>query len=322
MNANAEISHWWKLLPALPCSRDTQEYHALRRVWGDHTIAAARSFYRWGTEDNVTPALFQSWCIFDDPDVFRPLLEAAGLEVAGLESARWAYACEEEVLPGQNITTAGKFVIPDIVLHFQDEAGAGVVAFEVKKPGKTIERRDVEKLGAYVDLPSIAKFERRAGCFIVSERCRTRACALAQGYPVITWEDLLRMQQDALDASLQNSEERSLAGAWLERNFSRCGVGYSVAPVSSGKEPSIYGTADAYACISDMPVSESLKRFLKGSECVEAAYRGDRADPPLDWLQDEISVETLRLRKLQSTRDRRIRRWSPDWNLSLETPAP
>jgi hypothetical protein len=186
---------WWNVVPALPAGPSDQAYYALRRVWGDHTIAGARSFDRWGSEDNITPALFQNWAMFADPNAIAPLVQAAGGSVGTMTRARWAYACEEMLDASLRTGHARGFVIPDIVLHFEDEQGIGLVAFEVKKPGIATAAADGYKLATYRDLPSMRKIGRRYGCLLVSERVAERSAAAVGGAsPVLIWEQLAQMQ--------------------------------------------------------------------------------------------------------------------------------
>src|SRR5689334_19786389 len=94
-STSGEIAIWWHGIPALPADKYDQSYYALRRVWGDHTIFGARSFYRLGSEDHVTPALFQNWTLFPDLSWVAPLVRACGGQAGTVREVRWAYACEE-----------------------------------------------------------------------------------------------------------------------------------------------------------------------------------------------------------------------------------
>ena len=77
-NRPSEADQWWQVMPALPVSPETQHHAALRRIWADHTIntrAKGRGYYHWGTEDHITPALFQIWAIFNNPQALCTLLK-------------------------------------------------------------------------------------------------------------------------------------------------------------------------------------------------------------------------------------------------------
>ena len=77
-------------------------------------------------------------------------------------------------------------------------------------------------------------------------------------------------------------------------------------------------TEAGYAEIRRFKLPTSVERFLLGSECVEAAASGLDPAPPYAWLSGEPSAEDVRRRKLQSTAERRIIRWQPQWNLKQE----
>ena len=132
--------HWWTVVPALPEGPHTQEAHALRWVWFDHTMNTfetaadgslrprARGFYTEGTEDHLTPTVFQTWAALGAPQAWLPqLLELFGLAPAGqVEAARWCYFFEE-------YTPVRMRPIADIVLAWRDEAGEAVLVIEAKR---------------------------------------------------------------------------------------------------------------------------------------------------------------------------------------------
>ena len=76
MSKTREIQVWWHGVAALPTDREDHAYHALRRVWGDHTMASGRGFYRIGSEDHIAPALFQNWAQFPDMSWVATLVDA------------------------------------------------------------------------------------------------------------------------------------------------------------------------------------------------------------------------------------------------------
>ena len=314
MNKAPEADTWWKVIPALPASARDHDYYALRRVWGDHTITGARSFYRTGSEDNITPALFQTWSIFSDPMTFAPLIRAAGGNVGRISRVRWAYACEE--LIGADTK---KFVIPDIMLAFEDDDGPGVVAFEVKKPGVVVTAKDAEKLQRYLSLPSMERYERTYGCFLIGEFSIAKSRSnFDRDWPILTWGDLAELQSLAVDTEPVTADLRSLVKQWIARAYARCGtlpIDFDPPPAQASFE---YGTEESYRAIDAQSTSDRMKRFLKGSECVEQAFRGKEPNPPLPWLSAEPSVHDVRSRKQQSTPDRRVCRWSFNWTPSLE----
>lgn len=323
MPTTSEIRVWWHGLAALPSDRSDHAYYALRRVWGDHTMSGNRGFYRVGCEDHVTSALFQNWALFPDANWAAALVHAAGGTVGSIKRVRWAYECNEYLDVRLQPFHRRGFIIPDIMLVYEDEKGLGLVAFEVKKPGKATNASDARKLSSYVDLPSARHIARRYGCIVVSDHLAGRSHdACGKKWPVITWETLRDLQLAAARAmSLPIATNMQVAG-WLERHFAYYGVRSESqrAPASMGMA---YGTADAYRQIDAIEIPGSVRRFLKGSECVEAVRNNLQPDPPASWLTDEPTAESIRYRaerkcSWQTTEDRMICRWSLDWRRSRE----
>jgi hypothetical protein len=66
-----------------------------------------------------------------------------------------------------------------------------------------------------------------------------------------------------------------------------------------------------------------MRLFLKGSECVEAIWRGEQPEPPLAWLPDEPTEIEIRSKKWQQTTARRLCRWDLDnWSNQREDSWP
>jgi len=216
MTSRREIDLWWHGIAALPSGRHDHAYYALRRVWGDHTMAGARGFYRIGTEDNITLALFQNWALFPDTRWVPALVQAAGGTTGRVARVRWAYACEEELDTRLQPYHKREFVVPDIVLAYEDQDGLGLLTFEVKVPGKATEQQDGRKLKTYVDLPSTRKIPRRYGCVLVSE-AKAEASRQACGgeWPTLTWEQLGTLQIESALAMDIPSEIREQVADWL-----------------------------------------------------------------------------------------------------------
>ena len=191
----------------LPADQHDHAYHALRRVWGDHTMSSARGFYRTGTEDHITSTLFHQWALFPEPNWVAALVGTIGGEAGTVQRVRWAYECNETLDASLRPFHGRDFIIPDIILCYEDEAGPAIVACEVKKPGKAAKLSDARKLESYVNLASVRRFTRRYCCFIVSEQCaeKTRQ-ASSKRFPVLTWERLRELQvQSALNVGLPAS---------------------------------------------------------------------------------------------------------------------
>jgi hypothetical protein len=324
MSQPREIKVWWHGIPALPAGPQDHAYHALRRVWGDHTMAGNRGFYRVGSEDHITSALFQNWALFPDVSWAQSLLGAAGGTVGTVTRVQWAYECNERLDARLRPFHKSHFIIPDIMLVYEDENGLGLVAFEVKKPGKAAEQSDARKLMSYIDLPSTSRISRRYGCFLVSQGAvqQTRATCAGRPWLVLTWEQLEQLQQSAVDNVDLPEEIRAEVRSWIARHFSYFGIG-----AVSAKPPkpagSTYGTAEGYRKIGALDIPGSVRRFLKGSECVEAVRNGLVPDPVFPWLVKEPTVDQIReryrhQRAWQTSEDRYLCRWDFTWESSQE----
>lgn len=313
------FQYWWQCIPALPADRTEQAYHALRRVWGDHTIAGNRSFYRGGTEDHITPALFQSFSIFGELRWVNSLVEAIGGTVGNVTRVRWAYACEELLDAKLQPRHKRNFIIPDIVMMFEDEDGPGLVAFEVKKPGAATTAADGVKLSTYTDLPSMRSIERRYGCLLVNDQVAEKSRAATDSvWPVFSWEQLGRLQLNTVDDLVVSSTDKDRIRNWLARHLFRSGI--SVAeptdiPLPFGDE---LGSAPSYRRIDELELPGRVARFLKGSECVEASWAGATPDAPMTWLLEEPDVDKIGQNKFQKTEDRRVCRWTFEWTPARE----
>ncbi|MEY8118447.1 hypothetical protein AB9F26_09295 [Falsihalocynthiibacter sp. BN13B15] len=315
-----EAQFWWQVTPVLPPSKTSRDYHILRRLWGDHTMNTARGgrgYYHWGTEDNMTPGLFQIWSMF--PGAMRPLIEATGMRVVGeITFITWAYACEEAVERGHHPGVNGRFLIPDIVIYFEDGDGPGIVSFEVKRPGVKPVEKDADKLRAYTMLRSMDRYIRRKAIFLLSDDMTEVAKNIAPDLPAVTWENMMRMQ--IAGANTLSEQDAKHVGPWISRAYSRYGIGDLPAPLPAS--PAGYGSALSIAAISNKMQSEQARNFVWGSEIVEAFLSGRDVEPPTDWMKDALSREAMSAAHLQKTRDRRINRWHPDWQIAYERALP
>src|SRR5262249_43863881 len=141
-------------------------------------------------------------------------------------------------------------------------------------------------------------------------------------WPVLTWEKLAQLQLAAVRSLPLAPDLVALVARWIGRSFTRYGipVGESgTLPLPIGRQ---YGTEEGYSHIDPRSGPDRVARFLKGSECVEAVLRGERPAPPLAWLRAEPTVAEIRLRRLQTTEDRRVCRWGFDWSVSRERSWP
>lgn len=316
MSSVREIEVWWHGLPALPADRQEHSYYALRRVWGDHTMAGVRGFYRLGCEDHTTASLFHTWAIFPDVAWVAKLVRAAGGVAGKVSRARWAYECNEFLDAKLRPYHKRDFIIPDIMMMFEDEYGEGLLAFEVKRPGKAADPQDARKIASYIDLPSTRKIVRRYGCILVSERMAERSrIACNSEWHVITWELVRDLQIETARNMPIAAQNRDLVAKWIARHFARYGVGVYAAP---SPVDTVYGSMDGYRALDALNLSQKISCFLKGSEGLEALWAGRIPDPPLDWLSGEPAAQWIRQHQPQSNADRMVCRWHFDWHLQKE----
>lgn len=317
-----EIDVWWHGIAALPASRDDHNYHVLRRVWGDHTMSGNRGFYRVGAEDHITASLFQTWAALSEPEWVETIIAHVGGVLKGrVKRVRWAYECNEFLDAKLQPFHKRNFIIPDIMLIYEDEGGTGLIAFEAKKPGKAVDLSDSRKLLSYTDLPSTRNIERRYGCVLVSDEMVTKSNRACEGrWPILSWERLMHLQmQEAEKMELPRSTIEKIVTA-IRRHFSRYGVG-SQFEMRVGD----YDIKQQYDEIDALAAPDCVRRFLKGSECLEAVWSGYRPAPPLAWLASEPSALQIRQRShqgggWQTNADRMVCRWSFDWEPICEHP--
>lgn len=316
-------SFWWTCLPALPPSNLTQSYRALRRLWHDHTmntfrqrsdglwLVNGRGYYTEGTEDNLTPALFETFSMLPVAEWVPQLIERAGARVAGsVTRARWSYAFEEP-------DADRSFRIADIVLTWEDAEGAAVLVIEAKRPGTMPGEKDLPEAAPYLRMPALRHFHRRFYCLLVGSRQRAAVQNLtAQTGSILTWDDLLDIQLTASRGIENSSELSKLVGDAIAWNYSRYGIG------QSGQASTVPGSATGQVCeykrIQRLGASPTTTQFLLGIECCAAAHRGSMPEPPFDYLRGEpTSLEVYLNGKKhgpghQTTADRRIAHWHLD----------
>lgn len=320
--------HWWTVVPALPEGRDTQEAHALRRVWFDHTMntfkeapdgslqPGARGFYTEGTEDHLTPAVFQTWAALGTPQAWLPrLLELFGLAPAGqVEAARWCYFFEE-------YTADGKRPIADIVLAWRDEAGEAVLVIEAKRRGTQLASKDLTDLGRYLRMPSIAAVARRHLGLLVDEAdLPTVRLRLLNAWPLTSWQALIGAQIDAaqhLEGSMAVARE---VARLITLHAAHQGVGRPPGPMPLALTQA-EGTPESYAAITAAAEAPpAIIRFLLGSEAALALRAGRRPAAPLRWLDDVPAADEIWHRSRtspagkQTTAERQVARWRLNWS--------
>jgi hypothetical protein len=318
-NKPSRIAVWWHGIAALPGDRQDHSYYVLRRVWGDHTMAGARGFYNTASEDHLTLALFQIWTVIPDTRWVAELITAAGGNAGTVTAVRWAYACEEKLDARLRPFHKRAFVIPDIMLTWTDEHGEGLLVFEVKRPHTIVKTEDDRKLRTYIDLPSTRGIGRRYGCLLVGEKSAEQSVRACSGsWPVLTWESLGKLQMQSVDRLQASIAAKQLTAAWIVRHYERYGI--ELGDMARRPEPmgDAYGTGRSYSVIDCIAASDNVKRFLKGSECVEAVWQGEQPTAPMAWLSEEPSAERLAKQKLQATSDRTVCRWRFDWSVRKE----
>ena len=138
---------------------------------------------------------------------------------------------------------------------------------------------------------------------------------------MLTWEQLRELQMKAAREMSLPPASADVVSGWIGRHFARYGIGAMDAPPKAAG--AIHGTEQSYREIDALPIPESVRRFLKGSECVEAVWEGRQPDLVLPWLADEPTAEIIRergrqKRGWQTNEDRMICRWSFGWDQARE----
>src|SRR5665213_2039783 len=95
--------HWWTCVPALPSSRDSRWYWALRQSWFDHTTthsfrdtagdkAKVPAFFYEKHENHIAASIFQTWAaLLPSTDWVPSLLNFLGSPVWGrVNRVAWA----------------------------------------------------------------------------------------------------------------------------------------------------------------------------------------------------------------------------------------
>ncbi len=306
-------------MPALPADRTDHAYFTLRRIWADHTMAGARGFYRLTSEDHITPRLFQNWVMAPDCNWLERTAARINAAVRDVRNVRWAYACEEFVPGTRRQFHKREFVIADIMLFFEDASGPGVIAFEVKRPGKAMQAEDGVKLGTYVEFARQSGIPRAYGCLLVSSRLVEKSVmACGSLWPALTWEELGAEQLAAAMRIKGASRSLEYTLCCLSRQYQLCGVELASSPTAPKPLADRYGSTEDYRAIEALGLPAAAERFVKGASCVESVSQGSAPEAPLRWLTAEPTLTAVRQRKWQTTSDRRVRRWDLGWRPSQE----
>ena len=321
---------WWTCLPALPRSRSGQHYHALRRLWWDHTMntykelepglfrPGNRGFYTEGSEDHVTPAVFHSWALFPTSCWVPALLESVGVTAIGeVKRVRWSFAFEQ-------IYEGRRFCIADIVLTWEDDGGQAVLVLEGKVRGRRLATKDIPTAAPYLRMPSIRVFSRRHYALIVDAADVPVAVAATNGAAkVTTWQQMAAIQLAACRGLPIAVRHRDDVMEALSSNHRHHGIATDADAPSIPEERPTAGTVDDYDRIRSFGLPECVEDFLVGASVVAAVRRGRMAAAPWEWMNAEPDgLAVYRQGKegrpgTQSTPDRRQVLWSFNWTDAL-----
>lgn len=226
--------HWWAATPLLPSAKDDPEYPVLRRVWADQTASGVvkdngryrakwpGSFYKFGSETNLTVTLFEIWGCLPDPQWVELLLHELGVDfVSPIKSAGWSYEFEEKSDYDR------RRPIADIVLWFEDAQGEALVVFEAKKPGtRSFTEKDASAEQVYLSMPSIRAFKRRHFAYLVGETDIKRLRAKGADGVILSWERLAGLQLEAISSLPVPENTRKFLLGSVMRTY----AGYDLTP--------------------------------------------------------------------------------------------
>jgi hypothetical protein len=234
MISNGIHRYWWTTLLALPESATSPAYHALRRVWADSTINTVvetpagqmstkrnRGLCREDSEDHLMVVLFENWAAMPSCGWVREFLTECGVAVSGsVRSVGWSYEYTQDrpkKVPAK--------LTADIVVHWTDDAGRGVIVIETKKPGNLVwGDKDIPSGKVYCDLPGFEGIERRHSCLLIGAADKEAMKSSLVGEPVITWELLGSLQGRAIkELSIPQSVKSFMLGALIQQ-YARYGI--------------------------------------------------------------------------------------------------
>jgi hypothetical protein len=308
---------WWTIIPVLPESRDDPHYKMLKRLWADHTmnclskktgtwrLASSRGFYVQRREDYITPALFHIWAAFPDCSWVISLLDAWKIPHGTVQRVNWSYSWE------QKHDLSRRPDITDIVLCWEDEQGQAVLVIEVKRAGGALSDKDLNGGAAYLQLPSIRKFERKWVAFLLANADVGAASAkLPPNTSIVSWQTIGQLQAFHASQLVVPSPVRDLVCSYIGKHYADLDM--PLASALDQLDGQLFdGSATRYEMIRALNLPSSIQRFLLGSEAVFSARSGRMPDAPSDWLISEPSFVEVVLAKSQTTSDRE----QPYWRL-------
>jgi hypothetical protein len=305
--------YWWTFIPALPLSRDSQNYRALRRHWADHTMntlvrkdgilmPGPRSAYVPGREDHLTPVLFNIWAAIPSAITGRFLLDLLLVPHSEVTALQIGYSWE------QKRSLKRRPDVTDIVVAWRDDDGDGVVVIEAKRKGGKLQGKDLAGGASYMDLPSIRPFARKHMVFLVDEQdAASTQGRLPLASRIVSWQEMGKAQSTAaLSLGLPASESAFLQ-ALIARHYEDMDAGFD--PKMAGSVPDTFaGNEATYEAIRAKGLPQTIEAFLLGSAATLSARKGIMPDPPFDWLRSEPALDDLAALR-QPTSEREYPYW-------------
>ncbi|MFT3810754.1 MAG: hypothetical protein QM698_12615 [Micropepsaceae bacterium] len=308
---------WWTFMPALPASKDTQSYRALRRHWADHTMNALtrrngvlrpgnRGAYVEGREDHLTPALFHIWAALPEAIAAKHLLGCWNIPHGAVSDMRIAYSWEQK--RAANLRPD----IADIVVSWRDDLGDAVLVIEAKRPGGALKPKDLDGGRLYLEMPSIRPFARKHVAFLLEEHDIARAAGLLPPETrIASWQATGRAQiAGAAEAGLAEPDTHRTQ-AFIERHYADMGMPLGATHAAALRGEVFDGSEGRYRSVRARMLPESMEAFWLGSEAALCARSGCMPQPPYPWLSDEPS-----LLDLAALRQTTLERETPHWRLA------
>jgi hypothetical protein len=196
---------------------------------------------------------------------------------------------------------------------WRDRGGDAVLVIEAKRPGcgrKGCGEKDDPTSRYYLHYAAMNGIARRSQALLIDERdIHNLPDHLRNGPSLITWQDLIRIQVDEVNALQIDREVKELVLQRLTAHHVDLGL---IAP--NALPPIARADAARYAVLRAMDAPDCIKDWLIGSELYFAARNGsDVVQPPYDWLAMEPTISDYALGRRQSTSDRE----APIWHLNI-----
>lgn len=287
--------HWWTTVPALPTDPRSRAYYSLRRFWFDHTdvwtttaahLPPVPKFFVEGLEENLTPTLFQTWAALPGTTWSRSLLQFLGCSVRGdIQRISWSYQFVERGWDG----------MPDIVIHWEDEARRHITIVEAKRRGGPIGRKDLSG-ESYRTMPSLASEGAADFVLLIDEHDKRKLETLraanpevpSEGTKVVFWQDLIGLQISQISALPVPDKIKDVIVRSIVERASHLGFSLpECAPITDREPVEAYGTPNHYRWIASQELPKSIEQLLIGLDVVITAQRGAMPAAPYPWLTGE-----------------------------------